>query len=254
MGRRYKGAALAAAIGCVLLSGCLAREERGAESVYAGVRCAAVDAAVSQEKRERLAELMREAGFVPEGIVTDIRFETLPADGNVLGGEASGCQFVNGIVCQRLDMPGYDAFKLSAVGIWNEKPLFRFDDVLALAWSGGFSLYEDEVRTIYRDIWGNPREFEEAAVLWEVAPAEGIAYGVPLFVQTPEAGYNLWYIQADAWIRTTDNSGTAAAMASYAHGRFGGDITAILDGSPGIRFSGWGIEQPALPVYCEWEY
>lgn len=217
-----------------------------------------VDKNLSQEYRDRLIKLMKETNFVPEGIVCDIQYaqgwETNEDDGVapcMLGPD----EFYIEIVSQKLTVAGYDAFKLSAVGVWEDPNfLLNLDDVLALSWSGGFSLYKDSARAFYKNEYGVSKEFTDQAICSDVTPSAGIAYAVPTRVDIPYI-YQLWYIQVDAWIRTPNTTGSANAVAQYAHKTFGPSITVNFSSAgPTISFGGSAEISLSEATYCELVY
>lgn len=221
-----------------------------------------VDKNLSQEKRDDLIALMEETYFIPEGIVCDV-VKTQGWCGEEHEDEISPYtispdKFWCYIVPTKLEMPGYDAFKLSAIGMWRNsptEPVFVLDDVMAMCWSGGFSLYNNSARTFYKNSDGVSYELTNQAICCKVTPSAGIAYEVPVRVLDNLAYSYLWYIQVDAYIRTPDTVGTANAVAQYAHKYIGGDvIVKFLSDLPDLSFSGVAIDDLSEPSYCELEY
>ena len=221
-----------------------------------------VDNNLSQEKRDELINLMKETNFIPEGIVCDIGqthgWYDEEKDDKAASYVISPDKFWCTIVSTKLDMPGYDAFKLSAIGQWKNSPtdpIFVFDDVMAMCWSGNLSLYNNSARTFYKTSDGVSHELTNQAVCSKVTPSAGIAYTVPTRVLSNLTYYYLWYIQIDAYIRTPDTVGTANAVAQYAHKYIGGDVIVnFLSNLPDLSFSGAAIDNLSEPGYCELVY
>lgn len=234
-------------------------ENNSIDTIYVGEVCVQVDSSLSQAERVRLIELMENTEFIPEGIVCGVEqsygFEN-NTESESNSRTLSDDKFYIEIVSQKLSESGYDAFKLSAIALWinsPDEPIFVFDDVLAITWSGDFSLYADSARTFYKDKNGTSVELYNQAERIKVDASKGLAYSVPMRV-TGSPTYYYYYMQVDAYIHKKDSSGTANAVAQYAHKSLGLDISIDFDSTSNI-FSGIGvISDTSKAVYCDLIY
>lgn len=156
------------------------------------------------------------------------------------------------VVAQRISERTGDNFKFTATGNWKKDPIWQLVDNIALAWSGGFSVYEDY--SYLQGFYGS-NQYLLPGVRKTIEPTKGVSHNLNLKVGPKEEKAVLV-----AKVVKTNSSGHATAVGRYGHVEVRGNIKSvsisISKTSPSISFTGsvGARVNPSSPGYVTFSY
>ena len=134
----------------------------------------------------------------------------------------------------RIDDPGNDTFKVSAVAEWLSVPAIRIQDGFGIAWAGDFAVTGYNAVTSYKGVG----ILSGKTSLMKAVPNAGLGYSVEC---SHYYGQALDWVRIDAYISQRDRSGIANICATYSHANVGAGLSGVsISETPSVTFSFYG--------------
>ena len=138
------------------------------------------------------------------------------------------------ISVSRINDPGKDTFKVSAVAEWLNVPTIRVQDGFGIAWAGNFAITSHNAVTCYKGVG----VLSGKTSLMQSQPNTGLGYAVEC---SHYYGQALDWVRIDATISQLDSSGIANICATYSHATANLGISGVsISKTPSISFSFYG--------------